>query len=104
MASAAGANISDLLNQLRESRQVYQRQAGAILVGAMMPWLANVLFVANLSPVPHVDLTPAAFTISALTFAWALFSFRLLDLVPVARGAVLDMFQQAGFAGAESAE
>jgi PAS domain S-box-containing protein len=36
-----------------------------------------------------LDLTPVAFTISALLFAWALFRYRLLDVVPVARDAVV---------------
>jgi diguanylate cyclase (GGDEF)-like protein len=37
-----------------------------------------------------LDLTPIAFTVTGIAFAWALFRHRLLDLVPVARERVID--------------
>ena len=55
-----------------------------------MPWIGNGLYLSGLSPIPNLDLTPFAFTLSGVAFAWALFRFRLLDIVPVARRAVID--------------
>jgi signal transduction histidine kinase/PAS domain-containing protein len=83
-----------LLNHFIEAWQFYRRQGVAILLGACFPWLFSILYVLGLGPVPHLDLTPFAFTLSAVTFAWALFSFRLLDLVPVARRAVMDSMSE----------
>jgi PAS domain S-box-containing protein len=72
------------------SPQLYRRQAVALLVGALIPWLGNVLYVFRLSPVPNLDLTPFSFALAGLVIAWALFRFRLFDLVPVARHTVVE--------------
>jgi PAS domain S-box-containing protein len=69
---------------------LYQRQAGWLLAGAIAPWLGNGLYISGLAPVANLDLTPFAFTFSGLTFGWNLFHFRLLDVVPVARRAVVE--------------
>jgi PAS domain S-box-containing protein len=77
------------LQVLIRSPQLYRGQAGAVLVGAFVPWIGNALYVSGLSPFPHLDLTPLAFTVSGLTLAWAIFHYRLLDFVPVARENVI---------------
>jgi PAS domain S-box-containing protein len=74
---------------LLRSPQLYRGQAVAVLLGALAPWIGNALYVFGLSPYARLDLTPLAFTISGLALAWAMFRFRLLDLVPVAQGAVI---------------
>jgi PAS domain S-box-containing protein len=77
------------LQVLVRSPQLYRGQAGAVLVGVLTPWLGNALYVSGLSPFPSLDLTPLAFTVSGLALAWAIFHFRLLDFVPVARESVI---------------
>ena len=79
-----------LVRSLRRFPQMYQQQAGALVLAAVLPLLANAIFIFGLSPIPYLDLTSVAFTFSALLFAWALFRYRLLDVVPVARDAVVD--------------
>ena len=69
---------------------LYRQQGWALLVGIIVPWLGNAIFVSGLSSVPTLDLTPIAFTLSALIFGWAVFRFQLLDLLPVARDALVD--------------
>jgi PAS domain S-box-containing protein len=70
--------------------RIYRRQALAVLVAALVPWIGNVVYFANLSPIPQLDLTPFTFTLTSVMFAWSIFGFRLLDLAPVAREAVLE--------------
>ncbi len=77
------------LQVLIRAPQLYRGQAGAVLVGALTPWVGNALYVSGLSPFPHLDLTPLAFTVSGLALAWAIFHYRLLDFVPVARENVI---------------
>ncbi len=77
------------LQVLVRSPQLYRGQAGAVLVGVLTPWVGNALYVSGLSPFPSLDLTPLAFTVSGLALAWAIFHFRLLDFVPVARESVI---------------
>jgi PAS domain S-box-containing protein len=87
LLSASTALI--VLKALRSSH-VYRRQAMAMLVGVSIPWVGNLLYVFRLSPVPYLDLTPFGFALGGLAFAWALFRYRLLDLAPVARDALID--------------
>ena len=72
------------------SPHLYRRQAGVLLLGALAPWVGNALYISGLGPFPHLDLTPFAFTLTGLAAAWGLFRFRLLDIVPVARDAVIE--------------
>jgi PAS domain S-box-containing protein len=72
------------------SSGLYRGQAACILVGALVPWISNGIYLASLSPLPQLELTPFAFLISGLVIAWALFRFQLLTLVPVARDRVIE--------------
>ncbi len=78
-----------LIQALVRGPHLYRQQAVVLLVGALAPWVGNVLYMSELTPFPHLDLTPFAFTISGLAMAWGLFRVRLLDIVPVARDAVV---------------
>lgn len=84
-----------LLTGLVDARQFYRRQRLALLVGIATPWIGNILYITKLGPVPGLDITPFASTITAIFVALALFSFRLLDLVPVARRAMMDSMSDA---------
>ncbi len=81
--------VALLVRSLRRFPQMYQRQAGALVVAVVLPLLANFIYISGWGPIPYLDLTSMAFTVSALLFAWALFRYRLLDVVPVARDAVV---------------
>lgn len=65
----------------------YRRQADALLLGMLITWIWNAVYIGGLDPLPGLDISALAFTISGLVWAWALFRFRFLDLVPVARDA-----------------
>jgi len=87
--------ICMLIQALMRSAHLYVGQAGALLLAVLAPWLGNALTIFGLSPFPKLDLTPVAFTISGLAVAWSLFRFRLLDLLPVAREAVIESMHDA---------
>ncbi|MBN1284642.1 MAG: PAS domain S-box protein [Anaerolineae bacterium] len=76
-----------IIYRLTHSTQLYRGQSAALLVGVFTPWAVNVMFMLNLIP---FDPTPCAFTVSGAAFAWGLFRYRLLDIVPAARDAVLE--------------
>jgi len=76
-----------LLRSLVRSPRLYRGQAGALLLGAIVPLLGNIVYALRLS---SLDLTPFGFAISGLVVTWGLFRFRLLDIVPVARDAVVE--------------
>lgn len=69
---------------------LYRGQAIAMMIGALLPWIGNALFLFDRSPVTHLDLTPFAFTFTGIFVGWAIFRLRLLEIVPVARDAIID--------------
>ncbi|MEW6265757.1 MAG: PAS domain S-box protein [Thermodesulfobacteriota bacterium] len=79
-----------LLHEFLKSLRLYRRQIIIILLGLAAPWLGNILYVFDLSPLPHLDLTPFALTLTGLTLALGLLKYKLLDLTPIAREAVME--------------
>ncbi len=79
-----------LVRAVLRSVQLYRQQVGALLLGAALPWISNIAYVFNLSPWPEYDLTPIAFALSGMTIAYGLFRFQMLDVVPVARGVLIE--------------
>ena len=74
---------------IRFPRQ-FRRQIGTLIVGSSMPILGNAIYLAGLSPVPGLDLTPVMFTLTGLTLTFGIFKFGLFSLIPVARDALVE--------------
>lgn len=70
--------------------RVYRRQTVTLLVAVLFPCLTGVMYVAGLSPWPGLDTAPLGFAITALLLAWGMLGFGILDLVPVARDALVE--------------
>ena len=68
----------------------YRSQAAVMVLGAAVTWIGNIVYLTGLSPIPEIDTTSLTITISGLIFAWGLFRFGLLDLVPIAGETVLE--------------
>jgi len=79
-----------LATTLVSHARLQRRQAAAILIGATLPWAANLCYVANLVPWRGVDPTPVAFVFSCAAFVFDLYGCRLLDLVPLARDTLVE--------------
>jgi PAS domain S-box-containing protein len=79
-----------LVQAVVQSSGVYRVQAAILLSGLLPPIAINILetFEVVVEPVP--EMTLLGFTVMGIIFAWALFRHRLLDLVPVARGTLID--------------
>jgi diguanylate cyclase (GGDEF)-like protein len=73
--------------------KAFRFQTLAILVSIALPWIGNFLYILGVSPMPGIDMAPIFFSIAGLIFALAIFRFRLLDLVPVAREMIIEGFQ-----------
>ncbi|MBK8988011.1 MAG: PAS domain S-box protein [Chloroflexi bacterium] len=70
--------------------RLYRRQSGIILVGAFVPWLANLFYVFPLGAMAYFDPTAVAFCISGLLFGWAIFGYRFIDAMPFARDTLIE--------------
>ncbi len=85
---AAGAY--HILRAFGRSHHLYRGQAVALLVACAVPWAGNVSYLLGHSPLAPMDPTPVAFAISCAAVAYGLLRWRLLDLVPAARDAVIE--------------
>ena len=79
-----------ILRSIWRKQGLYRRQAAALLVAVIAPWAGNILYLSGFSPIPQLDLTPFAFTITIVALAWGVLGFRLIDLVPIARSMVVE--------------
>jgi len=71
------------------SPRLYRGQAGVLLIGAVVPLVGDAMSTFDLVSFP-LDLTPFSFMVTGLLSAWAVFRYRLFDIVSVARSAVVD--------------
>ncbi|WP_336923785.1 histidine kinase N-terminal 7TM domain-containing protein [Aquipuribacter sp. SD81] len=74
---------------LRASR-AYRPLSVALLVAALLPWSANVLFNLQVGPFARLDLTPFLFVLTGAVLVVGLWQGRLLVLARVGRDVVLD--------------
>jgi PAS domain S-box-containing protein len=79
-----------IFRSFNRMKGLFRRQNIILLIAVLTPWFGNVLYVLRLSPIPNLDITPFAFTISVVAFTWGIFSFKLVNLAPVARDLVVE--------------
>ena len=65
--------------------RLYKHQAASLVVGALFPWVGNVVAVLGAEPIPGLDLLPFTLPLTAVLFANAIFRYDLLDFVPATR-------------------
>lgn len=68
---------------------LYRKQMGLVLAGVLIPFAVNVSSVMLPIPWPDLDVSPFLFTISGSFFAYAIFQYRFLGIVPAALGTIL---------------
>ena len=83
-----------LARVLLRRQGMYRGQIVAMLVAVLAPWIGNVLYLTGNSPIPYLDLTPFAFTVTVAALAWAIFGFHLVDITPLARDRVVDSMRE----------
>jgi PAS domain S-box-containing protein len=74
-----------LLRLVFQSDYLYADQSALLLVGIAAPFLGNVAENFFWASQLVIDPTPYAFTVTGLTFGYALFRRQLFDLVPATR-------------------
>jgi diguanylate cyclase (GGDEF)-like protein len=78
-----------LLKIFMVSPRIFRRQAVFLLIGAVLPWTGNLMFIFDTGPFPNLDLTPVLFVISSPALGWSIFRLMMLDLLPVAYDTVI---------------
>ena len=82
------STVLTLHHPLRSSK-IFRWQNIFLLIGILMPWVGNVLYVLHMNPFGDLDLTPLAFSITCISFAIGMFRWDLFDLRPVAQEAAI---------------
>ncbi|MDS0282140.1 histidine kinase N-terminal 7TM domain-containing protein [Haloarcula onubensis] len=75
---------------LLQTRNLFRKQAAAIFTVTFAVMVSTVLFVAELSPHPQLDLTPALFAVQAVGVGVALYRYDFLDVEPMAAHTLLE--------------
>ncbi|MEM4782140.1 MAG: histidine kinase N-terminal 7TM domain-containing protein [Halalkalicoccus sp.] len=74
-----------LLRSLRNARGVYRIQTLGLVIGAVVPAGAGLVYVSGLNPVPGLKLPVLGFIVTAVAIGWTVLRHRLFSLVPVVR-------------------
>lgn len=78
-----------LFLKFRTAVGLYRRQLAIILVAALIPWVTNIFYL--LWPgATVIDPTALAFFATGLLWGWAIFGYRLMDIMPIARDTVVE--------------
>ncbi|MCS6826517.1 MAG: response regulator [Caldilinea sp.] len=68
----------------------YRLQSIVILAAVLVPWIANFVYLFDLTPWPWLDLTSIAFALVGALLAWAILKLGLLRIVPLARAQLVE--------------
>jgi len=67
----------------------FRRQQLFMLAGTCLPWMNYMLYLSGIS-VWGIDTIPFSMFLSAVCFGTSIFGFKILDVIPVARGIVFE--------------
>lgn len=84
------AGMYMLLDTYRHAGGVLKKQAMVIIMAALIPWVVNLLYLLDIRPIKHLDLTPYAFVATNLFIALGLFRYQLFEIIPYAREKLIE--------------
>lgn len=87
------AGSAFLIRTAARSNRLIRRHSVVIIIGALVPWAANVVYVAGLSPVEGLDITTVSFTASGIFFAWGIMRLKFLNVIPIAHALIVEQMQ-----------
>jgi len=79
-----------LIVRLLRVSSLYRRQSVILLAAVVFPMIGNLASSLQLPLADKYDPTPVGVSLGGLVLVWGAFRYRLLDLIPVARGAAFD--------------
>jgi PAS domain S-box-containing protein len=70
--------------------KIFRQQATWVIVGAVTPLIANLVYIFRIIPGLHQDYSPMALAFGGICFAVGIFHLRLFDVRPTARNLLVD--------------
>ncbi len=71
-------------------RNLAGSQARLMAIAALLPLIANAIYIFHLIPGVVKDFSPLSYTLSGILLALSIFRYRLLELKPLARAYLVD--------------
>lgn len=68
----------------------FKRQYLIILIGSTIPFAASIFTQTNYTALADLDMAPISFGVSSILYAYAIFRHQFMDLIPVARGRLIE--------------
>jgi PAS domain S-box-containing protein len=79
-----------LFPRLIRFHKVYRKQAIIMIFAVLVPLVEECLYLMGLGPSKALDTTTFSFSITGLLLFIGMFRYKILDLIPIAREAVID--------------
>jgi len=67
-----------------------RRQVIVLIVGTMVPWIGNFIYISDLFPIEGLDITPLSFTVTGVVLAFSIFRNQLFTIMPIARDLIIE--------------
>ncbi len=77
--------------KVKQADRIFRKQNISIIIAAIIPWLANIAYLAGFRPYTYLDITPFAFSITCLLIFFSIYRFELFNIIPIAREKVLEL-------------
>ncbi len=82
-----------LIRNLIRQPAIYRKQSIIMGLGALVPFIGNLIYTFNILPT-IVDQSVFSFIITGIMFFWAMYKYKLFDLVPAAREKVIESMDE----------
>ncbi|RZN45553.1 PAS domain-containing protein [archaeon] len=89
------AGIYFVISGIKESPSYYKKHYYMVFAGIVIPLLFNIVYITLGSPINGIDYTPAFFFVTMVVLAYAVFSSRFLDIMPLALRRVFGVLNDA---------
>ncbi len=73
-----------LIRMFIDSSIQYRYQISILILVGLVPLIFGIIYANHIIPIPGLDFTPFALTISGILLAISIFKFQFLDIIPVA--------------------
>jgi len=84
-----------LVRAIRRVGQHFRAGMGLTLLAALLPWVGNIAYNFKLGPWPGLNWLLLSVGVSGALLSWVVLREGLLDLLPQARGAILEVMTDA---------
>jgi diguanylate cyclase (GGDEF)-like protein/PAS domain S-box-containing protein len=84
-----------LLSAWMRSIGLFHKQVRILLIGIAFPWISHILSLLGVHPLPGLDLTPIALSLTGLLFTYGSLMLGVLDLVHISRHTLVEFLEDA---------